>query len=168
MKKLSVLAMSVLFVGLMMGGCAPYHSEVKITKKFFGEAIQQKNINVAIAATDEVKMSAEATASLREKVEEEIKKQGWVIKNTDLIVEIGITKYQEGSAFGRFLAGATLSSAVAAIIEGGIRVSKKGMPVLETEIIARTSYIGWSSRSIEGVQEKFAKEVANILEQIKK
>lgn len=170
MKKLSVLAILVLFVLMGGAGCSLYHSEVKIEKEFSGEAIQQKDVNLMITAADEVKMSAEAIKSLTEKVEEEIKKQGWaVIKETDLTVQVNITKYQVTSAFSRWLIGTTGGASVALIIEGKITFLNRGEIILVVDVVARNSYAAFAHfADMEGVQEKFATEVVKLLGQIKK
>lgn len=162
-KRVMMFVLLASFVGLM-AGCASYHSEVKMIKEFSGEAIFQKDVNVTITAGEGVEMSPEAINSMTGKLVVEFVEHGWTVKKeTDLAVQISIVKYQKGSAIGRFLAGATLSSAVAAIAEGKVSVLNKGTLILETDVLARTSYIGWSFRSIEEVQDLFAKEVMAIL-----
>ncbi len=152
------------FVGF--AGCAPYHSKVKMIKEFSGGAIFQKDVNVTITAGEGVEMSSEAISRMAEKLLLEFIEHGWTVeKETGSTVQISIVKYQEGSGVGRFLAGTILSSAVAAIVKGRVSVLNKGIVVLETDVLARTSYIGWSCRSIEEVQNLFVKEVMAILGQ---
>jgi hypothetical protein len=165
MKKMRFLVLVLVFVAVaMLAGCAPYYSKVKMIKEFSGEAVFQKDVNVTITAGEGVEMSPEAINSMTEKLVVKFAEHGWTAKKeTDLTVQISIVKYQEGNAIGRFLAGTILSSAVAAIVEGRVSILNKGTLVLETDVLARTSYIGWSFRSIEEVQDLFVEEVLAIL-----
>lgn len=73
------------------------------------------------------------------------------------------------SAFTRWLIGTPGGDSVALMIKGKITFLDTGVIILVADVIARNSYTGFTCfADMEGVQERFAREVVSLLGQLKK